>query len=318
VIKVPDARPRGLGFQGFFLPTAVTTGKDEAPISAFPAAANPFLGLFVFRGDLGLDDGQPHLAKPPLTYWAIGASVEDFGRNEWAARLPDALAMVLTALLVARIAALLGFRRPAFAALVWMTSLGPYVGFNFVTTDALLTLFETAAVAAFLQSGAHRSDRPEHAWIAAMWVAFALAFLTKGPPALLPLIAIAIWLAAPHGSTGLRRLVSPTGIAVFAVLSFGWFVALIANDPRLLGYFVGFEFLQRIGTGVHHRNPSWTGLLIVYGPTLLVGALPWLLYGLRRPRGASGGIPAGAGYAEGGRFLWLWFGVPVTIFAVGP
>lgn len=59
VVKVPDARPQGLGFQGFFLPTAISTGKAEAPISAFPAAANPFVGLFVFRGDLGLDTGQP-------------------------------------------------------------------------------------------------------------------------------------------------------------------------------------------------------------------------------------------------------------------
>ncbi|HUQ00103.1 MAG TPA: cytochrome c biogenesis protein ResB [Aeromicrobium sp.] len=59
VVKVPDARPDGLGFQGFFLPTAITTGKGEAPISAFPAAANPFVGLFVFHGDLGLDDGLP-------------------------------------------------------------------------------------------------------------------------------------------------------------------------------------------------------------------------------------------------------------------
>ena len=59
VVKVPDARPAGLGFQGFFLPTAISTGKAEAPISAFPAAANPFVGLFVFRGDLGLDEGRP-------------------------------------------------------------------------------------------------------------------------------------------------------------------------------------------------------------------------------------------------------------------
>ncbi len=59
VVKVPDARPEGLGFQGFFLPTAISTGKSEAPISAFPAAANPFVGLFVFRGDLGLDTGRP-------------------------------------------------------------------------------------------------------------------------------------------------------------------------------------------------------------------------------------------------------------------
>jgi cytochrome c biogenesis protein len=59
VVKVPDARPAGLGFQGFFLPTAISTGAAGAPISAFPAAANPYVGLFVFRGDLGLDTGRP-------------------------------------------------------------------------------------------------------------------------------------------------------------------------------------------------------------------------------------------------------------------
>lgn len=71
VIKVPDAQPQGWGFQGFFLPTAISTGKGEAPVSAFPAAANPFLGLFAFRGDLGLDDGRPQsvfaLDKAKLT-----------------------------------------------------------------------------------------------------------------------------------------------------------------------------------------------------------------------------------------------------------
>ena len=71
VVKVPDAQPEGLGFQGFFLPTAVSTGEDEAPVSAFPAAANPLVGLFVFRGDLGVDDGTPQsvyvLDKDELT-----------------------------------------------------------------------------------------------------------------------------------------------------------------------------------------------------------------------------------------------------------
>ncbi|MCX6408325.1 MAG: cytochrome c biogenesis protein ResB [Propionibacteriales bacterium] len=59
VIKVPDARPEQLGFQGFFLPTAVSNGTEEASISAFPGAVNPLLGLFVFHGDLGVDDGLP-------------------------------------------------------------------------------------------------------------------------------------------------------------------------------------------------------------------------------------------------------------------
>ena len=71
VVKVPDAQPEGLGFQGFFLPTAVSTGEEEAPVSIFPAAANPLVGLFVFRGDLGVDDGTPQsvyvLDKDELT-----------------------------------------------------------------------------------------------------------------------------------------------------------------------------------------------------------------------------------------------------------
>ncbi|MDD9348964.1 cytochrome c biogenesis protein ResB [Mumia sp.] len=58
VVKVADARPQQLGFQGFFLPTAVSTGDDDIPVSAHPAAANPLLGLFAYYGDLGLDDGE--------------------------------------------------------------------------------------------------------------------------------------------------------------------------------------------------------------------------------------------------------------------
>ncbi len=59
VIKVSAARPDQLGFQGFFLPTAISGGATTTPVSAFPAAANPLIGLRVWRGDLGLDNGTP-------------------------------------------------------------------------------------------------------------------------------------------------------------------------------------------------------------------------------------------------------------------
>ncbi|MFT4299237.1 MAG: cytochrome c biogenesis protein ResB [Aeromicrobium sp.] len=59
VVKVPDAQPEQIGMQGFFLPTAVTTGEDDASISAFPAAANPYVAMQVWTGNLGLDDGTP-------------------------------------------------------------------------------------------------------------------------------------------------------------------------------------------------------------------------------------------------------------------
>ena len=54
-----------------------------------------------------VDGETPHLTKPPLTYWALAASFTLLGRNEWAARLPGALAYIGTGLLLFG----LGFKR---------------------------------------------------------------------------------------------------------------------------------------------------------------------------------------------------------------
>jgi cytochrome c biogenesis protein len=56
-IKVPDAKPKGLGFQGYLLPTAVTI-PGSMPASVFPAAQNPVLILAAYAGDLNMDGGE--------------------------------------------------------------------------------------------------------------------------------------------------------------------------------------------------------------------------------------------------------------------
>jgi cytochrome c biogenesis protein len=56
-IKVPDASPKGLGFQGYFLPTAELSGIGM-PYSAFPAAGNPMLLLIPYAGDLNMNGGE--------------------------------------------------------------------------------------------------------------------------------------------------------------------------------------------------------------------------------------------------------------------
>jgi cytochrome c biogenesis protein len=58
VIKVPDAKPTQLGFQGFFFPS-VALDEKNGPFSTFPAPLNPRLVLSAWSGDLGLDDGVP-------------------------------------------------------------------------------------------------------------------------------------------------------------------------------------------------------------------------------------------------------------------
>jgi cytochrome c biogenesis protein len=58
VIKVPDAQPDQLGFIALFWPTAVPDAQGKV-VSAFPAAWNPQVALFAFKGDLGLSNGEP-------------------------------------------------------------------------------------------------------------------------------------------------------------------------------------------------------------------------------------------------------------------
>ena len=57
VVKLPDAQPEQLGFEGMFYPTFASNGRD--PFSAFPDALRPVVSLFGYSGDLGLDDGRP-------------------------------------------------------------------------------------------------------------------------------------------------------------------------------------------------------------------------------------------------------------------
>jgi len=58
VIKVPDAAPEQLGFEGLFLPTYGFT-MERGPYSAFPDALDPVLSILPYQGDLGMDSGEP-------------------------------------------------------------------------------------------------------------------------------------------------------------------------------------------------------------------------------------------------------------------
>lgn len=262
---------------------------------------------------------QPHLTKPPLTYWALAASMAAFGDSEWALRLPNALAFAATALAVGWLGLALVPRRPWLPAAIWATSLLPFVAANALTTDTLLALWETVAVAAFV---AWRwSGRRSPAGLLAMWAALGLGFLTKGPPALLPLAAVALFTVLDGGPGELRRLLSPAGLALFGLLGVGWFVVLGLRSPELLPYWLGDEVAGRLFTGRHHRNGDPLGAIRVYLPVLIGGTLPWTpalvagAWSLARRLRIEG---ARAALARNPRtpLLLAWILVPLAVFAV--
>ena len=222
-----------------------------------------------------LDPDHPHYAKPPLTYWMLAASFETFGINSWAARTPGALAYAGIGLLIAWMARRMQLRNPWRAGIVWAITLAPFLGSNIVSTDMLLTFFEALAGAGFLAAETAGGAADAGRWRIMMWCAFGLAFLTKGPPALIPLFALAVTLVSLHGWGGLRRLVSLPGMVLGALLGLSWYVYVIARQPGLLGYFVGYEVVDRLLTNTQNRNPGIAGIFKAYLPMLLVGTMPW-------------------------------------------
>ncbi|MEV8374266.1 cytochrome c biogenesis protein ResB [Kribbella sp. NPDC056861] len=74
VVKAPDARPEQLGFEGYFLPSAVI--DDLGPRSIFPEALNPALVMTAYYGRPSVETGKPEsvyqLDKSKLTQFDNG------------------------------------------------------------------------------------------------------------------------------------------------------------------------------------------------------------------------------------------------------
>ena len=92
-----------------------------------------------------------HWSKPPLTYWSIAASFAMFGRHEFAARLPGALAFGCTILLMLRLGRRFVPAQPWLPALVYASFAFPSLASNLVTTDTPVALWETLQVVAFVE-----------------------------------------------------------------------------------------------------------------------------------------------------------------------
>src|SRR5439155_9577681 len=96
---------------------------------------------------------EPHVEKPPMTYWTVAASMLVFGRNEWAVRLPLALAGISGVWASYLLGRALGGRRVGlWSALILQSSLLYFVMARMLTTDILLTQFIAWAVYFFWQS----------------------------------------------------------------------------------------------------------------------------------------------------------------------
>jgi 4-amino-4-deoxy-L-arabinose transferase len=255
-------------------------------------------------------NGLRYFEKPPLGYWLNAASMWLFGQNAFAVRLPSAVSVGLTALLL-----FLWARRftddadvPTLAATVFLLSFEVLAVGTFSVLDSMLSLFTTGTIVCFHLASASSSSHRRTVLLLLTGVACGMAFLTKGFLALVVPVLVIVPFMAWEGrfKTLLRMSWLPLIAAV--LLTLPWAIAIHRREPDFWRYFFWVEHVQRFASahGGQHPAPVW-----FYIPILLGGAMPWtplagsIVQGLRHTDRRQPMI----------RLALCWFLLPLLLFS---
>lgn len=251
-------------------------------------------------------DGDLRFDKPILTYWCQGLSASLFGLNEFAMRLPSALAGVAWVLALVRFGA--GWsseRRGLLAGIALATCLQATLIGKAAIADSLLNLF--LALSMFAGYRFSRTGERTGLWLC--YVFAALGFLTKGPVAVLIPAATALLLYTSRKDFGgMLRLLDPVGIGLFLLVAAPWYILEYAahGNEFVEGFFLEHN-VSRFSTTFEGHG----GSLLYYIPVVLVGILPFsglLLVSLSRVREWF--------RDDLDRFCALWFLFVVVFFSL--
>lgn len=245
-------------------------------------------------------NGIRYLEKAPLPYWLTAVSFRIFGFNTFAVHLPLALAVLaLAALGYVWARRAFDVRTAFYTALATLTCVGVFLFTRIFIPEVLLSLFLMMALYGFVRvleiepsdDGARRTTT--YAYV--MWVALALAVLTKGFVALVFFFGTALAYLGLSGEWRHWRRMRPlSGVLLFLAIAAPWHVlASVRNTGGANGhgfawfYFVNEHVLRFLGKRQPRDYNKLPGYL--YWSLHLVWLFPWSLF---LPAGAVAGIRA--------------------------
>lgn len=213
-------------------------------------------------------NGVLRLQKPPIPYWMSAVGFLIGGVNEWSGRIPTVLVTWLGLGLTAMAARRLFGGRTALLTLGFL--LTTYQTFRFgrlAETDAPVGLAVTGAIWAFWHASECSTDKRRAAawyWLAGACVG--LALMTKGGPAVFPLLFLAGWSAVNRTWRYVLDFLKSGGWLAILVIGLPWYVYLAwVKDLHTIWY-----ELNVVTAGEDHGLPFYaTGYL------LLQAVAPW-------------------------------------------
>ena len=219
-------------------------------------------------------NGLPHWTKPPLTYVAIGLPCRVLGPTTVSARLYLIPCYLVVIGAVWWMALRMWRDRGAagLSAMVYATAGIPMIASQTTSTDFPLAASLALAQACFWEAFRSRSKAAAYG----VGLFMGVAFLTKGPPALLIVPAfILTWLRLPRPARRTVPLFSPVTLALFLAVGFGWYAWESWRHPGLMSYWLKDEVVNRSLSHKFNRNPEFYKGFLIYLPVLILGSLPW-------------------------------------------
>lgn len=227
--------------------------------------------------------GEPQFEKPILFYWETSACQVLLGDNEFAARVPGALAASLVVFLTWLIGRRLFSPLTGFLAAVVLATGGLFVVMSrLMLTDLSHTLFITAGMYC-LWRAFHDEERRVR-WLVGLTVASALSMLTKGPQGLVFTAMAGLGYAWLSGRRSPWTWRSALGCgALWLTMALPWYLAMFVRHQSgptspATGWayywdsFFVHENWDRFFHAEHQGNNTW----YYYLEMLIGGAIPWI------------------------------------------
>ncbi|MFP5212664.1 MAG: ArnT family glycosyltransferase [Acidobacteriota bacterium] len=268
---------------------------------------------------LKINNGIRYLEKAPFMYWLSALSVRVFGLHDWSVRLPVALfALLLTFLIYGFGRRFLGERPGFYAALVFVSSLGPFAFTRLLLPDVMLTFFMALAFYFYIQvvyESEEEIPRRLDPRCMGIYVATALACLTKGLVGMIFVgTIIFIHMVLTRRWDLLRRLQILRGVVVFLLVGAPWHLAAgFANKGFFWFYFVNEHFLRYLG--LRYPKDYDTVPLLLFWALHLAWLFPWsgFLWGLKDSFPRS--LRPQTKETQVNLFLYVWIGTILAFFS---
>lgn len=264
-------------------------------------------------------NGVRYFEKPVLGYWVHAGSFLLFGENNFSVRLPSALAVGLSALLIFLLARHVSRRQDeddgsaaVLAALVFLSCFEVFGVGNTAVLDSLFSFFLTACVVALYFASEERpGGTREKGFLILAGLACGLAFLTKGFLAFaVPVLSLAPYLVWQRRYSDLLRM-SWLPLLVAVLVALPWSIAIYLKEPDFWRFFFWNEHIRRfMADNAQHKESFWFFFLTAPGMfSPLIFVTPAAVPGTKArlfEQGAQGRLL---------RFCLCWLALPFLFFS---